>query len=287
MTPLLCILALALQEAPDSKVRERALELRQECAAALESVDGVLSVGVGGSGADYRLLIVVRDALSQHQVREYIGTDTYGGLRIVWSIAAAPRPPAAEAPPPQPVEKPRAPQAAPFPEAPNFWDARATDCDIIRDYLKLKRVTHPAGNGRSWTPCQVMNRTTIGPGGGHAFTYTDHRPDCPIRLGRVAEPPWTDNYIAWVFRQGITAPAPTTMTLPGNPWDWAAQAGADMGSRIPNLRAGVTAGPTWVAGPGWMAPLVPVYAPPYSYPHRYWGWRPCWHGWAWRWRCWR
>ena len=283
MMSLLLILSLALQDAPEKKVRDHAWEMRQECAAALGSIEGVASVGVGGSAGDYRILIVVRDARTQEEVRDLIGSDTYGGVRIVWSIAAPPRPPALE---PPPAEKPKVPPPDPLPEFPNFWEAKATDCDIIRDHLKMKKVQHPAGNGKSWVPCQLMNRTEIGPGGGHSFQYTNHRPDCPIRLGRVAEPPWADNFVAWVFRQGITAPTGTNFTLPGNAWAWAAQAGADMGSRIPNLRAGVTTGPTWVAGPGWMSPLVPVYVPPYYYSgyYRYWHWRPCWHAWHFHWR---
>jgi hypothetical protein len=277
MKTLIWIMALALQDDPSAagnKARERALEMRQECATALESVDGVGSVGVGGSGLDYRLLIVVRDALTQVYVRDLIGGDSYGGIRIVWAISAPGRPPTTE-PPPQPApEKPRAQTPETLPEFPNAWNARATDCDIIRDYLKMKPVTHPSGNGKSWVPCQVVRRTTIGPGGGHAFTYTNHRPDCPIRLGRVGEPPWSDNYVAWVFREGITPATGTNFTLPGNPWAWVTQAGADMGSRLPNVREGV--------------PIVPVYVPPY-YPYRYWYWRPCYYHWHWHvvWRVYR
>jgi hypothetical protein len=49
----------------EQKARDRATEMRQECAAALESVDGVGSVGMGGTGTDYRLLIVCRDVAIQ------------------------------------------------------------------------------------------------------------------------------------------------------------------------------------------------------------------------------
>ena len=152
MTTLLWILALALQEGPELKARQWALEMRQECAAALGSVEGVGSVGVGGAGVDYRLLIVVRDALTQHEVRDLIGGDTYGGVRIVWSIAAPPRPPSPEPPPQPPIEKPRMPPPDLRSEYPNAWGALTTDCDIIRNYLKMKPVTHPAGNGKSWQP---------------------------------------------------------------------------------------------------------------------------------------
>ena len=280
MTTFLWLLALALQDDPkvlERKARDKAVEMRLECAAALESVEGVGSIGVGGSGSDYRLLIVVRDAATQQHVRDLLGGDDYGGVRIIWSVAdPARRPP----PPPAPEpfnEKPQVRQPEPMPDRNNFWGASATDCDIIRDHLKMKRVTHPAGNGKSWVPCQVMKRTTIGPGGGHSFTYTNHRPDCPIRMGRVGEPGWSDNFTAWVFRSGITAPTGTNFTLPGNPWTWATQAAADMGSRAPNI--GAPSGPVWVGGYGWVYPYYnPVYPYPYyySYPYRYWRYYPCW-----------
>src|SRR5579864_6684435 len=83
------------------QARKRATEMRAECAAALEQVEGVSTVGVGGSGSDYRLLIVVRDPVTQRYVRDLIGGDDYGGVRILWSISApSPAPGAAPAPPP-------------------------------------------------------------------------------------------------------------------------------------------------------------------------------------------
>lgn len=283
MMNIVWFLALSLQDDPkllEQKARERAAEMRQECAAALESVDGVGSIGVGGTGADYRILIVVRDAQTQRQVRDLLGGDEYGGVPIVWSIAdPARRPPPPPAPEPfQP--KPPPMQPPPDPErARNPWNASVTDCDIIRDHLKLKKITHPAGNGKSWVPCQVMKRTTIGPGGGHSFTYTNHRPDCPVRMGRVGEPSWSDNYMAWVFRSGITAPAPTNFTLPGNGWTWAAQAAADMGSRAPVIREASQG--VWVPGFGWVAQngypySYPYYSPYYYYPYYYSPYRHYW-----------
>jgi hypothetical protein len=279
MMNILWCLAFLLQDDPrvlEQKARDRATEMRQECAAALESVDGVGSVGMGGTGTDYRLLIVCRDVAIQRHVRELIGGDEYGGVRIVWSIADPTRRPP---PPPEPFnEKPRVQQPEPppqFPEAQNVWKASVTDCDIIRDHLKMKKVTHPAGNGKSWVPCQVMTRTTIGPVGSYSFTYTNHRPDCPVRLGRVGEPSWSDNYMAWVFRQGITAPKQGNLGIQGDPWTTAAMAAADMASRLPNIRegAGATAWPYpyyyWPYG------YWPYYYGPYYYPYRYrYYWRP-------------
>lgn len=275
MTTWLCLLAVLLQDdlkTPEQKARDRGVEMRLECAAALAEVDGVGTVGLGGTGTDYRLLIVVRNAATQKQVRELIGGDEYGGLKIVWSIADPERRP--PPPPPEPfAEKPRMPppQPEPFSERANPWNAAVTDCDIIRDYLKLKRVSHPSGNGMSWVPCQVLKRTQIGPGGGHSFSYTNHRPDCPVRLGRVGEPPWSDAYIAWVFRQGITPATGTNFTIPSDGWAWAAQVAADMASRLPNVREGAGAY-------GWPTPYpYPDYYPYPYYPYRYFYWRPRWH----------
>jgi hypothetical protein len=281
MPILLLILGLALQEDPkilERNARDHAQQMRQECATALESVDGVASVGVGGSGTDYRILIAVRDPATQRQVRDLIG-ETYGGVRIVWSIASAPRP----ALPVEPqADRPRPLPAMPAPDRMNSGIASPLDCDIIRDYLKLKPVTHPVGNGKSWTPCALTRRTTIGPGGVTSFSYTNHRPDCPIRLGRVGEPPGADHFIAWVFRQGMTPPMGGNFTLPSNDWAWGLQAAADMASRMPSVREGASAAdPVWIGGYGWIYPYGPnsysysSYSP-YWYPYRGW-WRP--HHW--------
>ncbi|HLY07889.1 MAG TPA: hypothetical protein VKW04_01165, partial [Planctomycetota bacterium] len=252
------------------------------CAAALESVAGVASVGVGGSGTDYRLLVAVRDAATQRSVRELIG-DAYGGVRIVWSIAERPTRAALAEPPGErfpPLVVAPAPAPPPAPDRQNPWNASALDCDIVRDYLHLKPVTHPAGNGKSWAPCQILKRTTLGPGGSTSFSYTAHRPDCPIRLGRVGEPAGSDQVLAWIFRQGITPPTGGAFTLPSSDWAWSLQAAADMASRMPLIREGASAsGPVWIAGYGWLYPAgldpLPWY-PPCVDPYRSW-WRP--HHW--------
>lgn len=283
MPIILLILGLAMQEDPNP-ARTRAQEMRQECAAALESIDGVGSVGLGGSGTDYRIVIAVRDAATQRHVRDLVG-DSYGGVRILWSIAEAPRP----APLPEaPAERTRPPtQPEPPPERLNPWNAAAVDCDIIRDHLKLKPIQHPAGNGKSWVPCQLTKRTTIGPGGVTSFSYTNHRPDCPIRMGRVGEPAGSDYFTAWVFRQGITPPVGGNFGLPSNDWAWGVQAAADMASRLPQIRDGAAAGPVWIGGYGWITPYT---AYPYYYPYRSYYWRPYhryWYPLRWcrPWRC--
>lgn len=277
---LFCTLTLLFPQDPPDQARRRAADLRLECAEALKDVDGVGSVGLGGTGDDYRLLIAVRDRVALGAVRELIGGDTYGGLKIVWSVAEPPRPGAKDfAPPPaaEPPPRERPLPVEPFADRNNIWQASITDCDIIRDYLRLKKVTHPSGNGMSWVPCQIVQRTTIGPDGGHSFTYTRHRPDCPVRQGRVGEPGWSDNYMSWVFRSGMTSPSPTNYTIPGNYWDFQHQSSNDMASRLPQVREGWTSVPVWPYGPS-----TSPYARPYPYSY-YSNWYPrYWGGWYYR-----
>lgn len=293
MEVLFCTLALLAQGDPaQDQARRRAAELRQECAEALKEADGVGSVGLGGSGDDWRLLIAVRDREALRAVKELVGGDSYGGLRIVWSVAepVRPGPPPSAAPPaPEPLREKPIP-LEPFENRNNIWQASITDCDIIRDYLKLKKVQHPSGNGMSWVPCQVVQRTSIGPDGGHSFTYTRHRPDCPVRMGRVGEPGWSDNYMAWVFRSGMTSPSPTNFTIPGNHWDFEHQSSNDMASRLPQVREGMTNVPVWPYGPYAYGPYTRPYPSSYYsyywYPRYTWRWWPCrpYYRW-WGWRC--
>ncbi|HVR84233.1 MAG TPA: hypothetical protein VMU54_07980 [Planctomycetota bacterium] len=278
MPILLFLLGLAVQDDPKAlgkQALERAREMRQECAEALESVDGVGSVGLGGNGIDYRIVVAVRDAAAQRRVRDLIG-DTYGGVRILWSIAEAPR--RAPVPPEPPAALPRPMPSDLAADPMNAWTASPLDCDILRDHLKLKPLPHPAGNGKSWVPCQIMKRTMIGPGGVTSFTYTNHRPDCPIRLGQVGEPPGSDSFTAWVFRRGTTPPTGGDVLLPSNGWAWGMQAAADMASRLPSIRDGEpAAGPVWIDGYGWLRSDAPDPFPHYD-PYRCdYGWRP--HHW--------
>src|SRR5256885_17087916 len=106
MPILLLVLGLALQE-NSNPARMRAQEMRQECAAALESIDGVGSVGLGGGGTDYRVIIAVRGTATQRQGRG-LGGGADGRGPLPWAVSAtppaAPPPPApaGAAPPPHP-----------------------------------------------------------------------------------------------------------------------------------------------------------------------------------------
>jgi hypothetical protein len=127
-----------------------------------------------------------------------------------------------------------------LPEAP--LKGEVTGCDIIRDYLKLKPVHHPIGNGRSLIPCQLVRRSVVGPGGGHTYVYTKHRSDCPIRLGRVSQPEWADNFVGWVFQKGFTPVMRAGFTWPNelraDDKLWDAQAKNELMTRLPYIREG-------------------------------------------------
>jgi hypothetical protein len=109
------------QESPEAQAaaaRERADDARQKCAALLQGLDGISSIGMGGAGADYRLLIVVRDLAAQRVARTLLGGEPFQGLKILWTIpqpsSEVPRrsaPAIASAPDrgPDPAGEPKAP----------------------------------------------------------------------------------------------------------------------------------------------------------------------------------
>ena len=245
-------LLLLLSQADPAGARLRATEARERAEARIGLFDGVRSIGMGGAGEEYRLIIVVDSVQAKARAREALGGDVFERLRILWTVAGTGLPVVHVPPPPPPL------QAAPPPAAPalgaapgNFWNAKPEDCDIIRDHLKLKRISHPSGNGRYWLPCAVHLRQVVGAGGGHTFTYTKHRPDCPIRLGRVGMPPYADHFIAWVYSSGYTYPIRAGFTWPtelrASDSLWARQAWGDLESRMGYVRSGGTQAPPPVA----------------------------------------
>lgn len=278
----------------EGEARQRAAEARLACAARVEHLDGVVSVNMGGTGKSYRLFILVRDAAAKARVQEKIGGDRFRGLDIHWSFAAAARKPAGPAlrntgpvnymmgmaPSPRKSAPVNSMMGAPLrqtralprndvkafqpqqDEGENFWKAKVTDCDIVRNHLKMKRISHPIGNGRYYKPCQLMLRSVTGAGGGHSFYYTKHRPDCPIRLGRVGQPSWADHHIAWIFQKGFTQPIRGGITWPyelrASDSLWRRQMVQDVKSRLPRIRDGAE----WVwTGYGWYWRTASRYYP--------------------------
>lgn len=126
-----CLLALlTANEAIDA--RDRARDAQLSCDMALSNLDGVNSVGLAGSGADYRLLVAVRDLQVKLAARARLGGDVYQGVRVLWSVASSAPATAWTPPPPPPVAKPPskpAPVYAPPPApvaAPVFVETRRT-----------------------------------------------------------------------------------------------------------------------------------------------------------------
>lgn len=88
-----------------AEARQRADAARQKCAALLEGVDGISSVGMGGSGSDYRLIIVARDLAAKGAARTLLGGEQVQGVRILWSMQA-PSTDSSRAPAPAPAPAP-------------------------------------------------------------------------------------------------------------------------------------------------------------------------------------
>ena len=280
LTLILCGATPAVQDAWGSP--PDAVELKKRCRERLEGVEGIVSVGLGGVNDTYSLLIVCRTEEARKKARAILGGNRFEGLKIFWSISG---PPAVTVKVPKLLQDKKQPEPEFDPDgAAPPWEASVLDCDIIRTYLKLKPVRHPAGNGRSLKPCKVHHRQVVGAGGGHSYYYTKHRGDCPIRLGRVAEPPWADNTIAWIFRKGFTPAARASFLWPtelrADDKLWARQAGEDLRTRLPYIRAGAEWGYTdsgWIrtrtgsirtgGRPGeawtWTSPRAIPYGDPY------------------------
>lgn len=104
MIALLAALLLAQDSAQAADARERADDARRKCASLVAGTDGLSSIGMAGSGTEYKLLLVVRDPAAKKSIQDRLGGDRCDGLPIVWSVknptaqalpAPAPLPPAA------------------------------------------------------------------------------------------------------------------------------------------------------------------------------------------------
>jgi hypothetical protein len=87
--------------------RERADGARRKCAGLVAGTDGLSTIGMAGSGTEYRLLLVVRDPAVKKTLQDRLGGDQLDGIPILWSVrnatavAQPPAPPAAAAPEPE------------------------------------------------------------------------------------------------------------------------------------------------------------------------------------------
>lgn len=221
----------AQEEEAVAMAKIRATDVRARCVTALDAVDGVTGVNYAGSGIEYRLMIVVRDYPAKLAAQKKIGGDSFEGLPVLWTVVnksftrpetmtiainpEATAKPAASAPTPKPVE-PVARAARDGSSAPEI-----PDCDIVRAQYGLKAVRRPVGGSswKSWIPCKVWLRAVQGPGGGHSYLYTKHRPGCVFQDGLASA----------VYREGFLYPT----ELRGSDSLWADQVAQDLDHKFP------------------------------------------------------
>lgn len=235
------LLALLGQDAPPGA--EDVLKKHQE---ALKKIDGVVQVAVGGTADDKRILVRVASDEAKEAVRKAIG-ETLDGYKVHVYVSKPVGTTAVDPKPADPVGKETTRTPPP---------ATLEDCDIMRDHLKLKAVTHHK-DGKTIENCKLMRRQRVGGGGGHTFWYTRHRIDCPIRTGKLSMPEKPDDFLKWVFTQGFSPAEEGSFLGPyglkGSDRLWFEQVKDDLTSLLPFIREGAK----WVklkeekAGVGW------------------------------------
>lgn len=138
------LLALAMPALANEEMdaRYKASDLRASAEVELSTLPGVVSVGLGGSGTDYRLIVVVRDLAAKLGARERLGGDAYGGVKILWCVTAAP----AETPRPAAAPVARPAPAAPLPPPPPVQTVAAPSWSApAQPYVVETRRTFYAG----------------------------------------------------------------------------------------------------------------------------------------------
>lgn len=221
-------------------------ETRHKFESALKAIDGVIDVSVGGVNGDLKIVIRVQTEKS----RDAVSLLTANGLNgfkvhvIVSSTGNNLIEVKSEEPKKEPKAKPKPKEEIEIPDDrnTNIWKASVTDCDIIRDHLKMKSVTRKFY-------CKLVLRQVVGAGGGHSYTYTKHRGECPIRLGRVKQPDWADGYIGWVFQKGFGPAIRGSFLWPfelrASDKLWVKQVREDLMTRLQYIREGAE----WVETP--------------------------------------
>jgi len=213
----------------------------------LEKMDGVVSVTAGGTEEDVRIVVRVSSKEAREEVRKKLG-ETLGGYKVFVYVAS--RVGQTSSDPGRTTGPTRERTQRVTEPTPSF-----EDCDIIRDYLKLKPVTRHE-DGKTIPGCQLIHRQRIGGGGGHTFWFTRHRTDCPIRTNRLKEPEDMDEFVKWVFTQGFQPAQRRSFLLfelKGSDKMWFEQVKQDLTALLPYIREGAV----WVkadekkGGIGW------------------------------------
>lgn len=250
--------------------KESIYDVKYKYEAKLKAISGVVDVSIGGVNGNLMLIVRVAGNGADEEVRQFAkgGLD---GFKVHVQVSTP-------STPPKKVDEPadkslkvlkeqldknekifKSPTAAiVVPEdRDNVWKASVVDCDIVRQYLQMKEIDHPIGNGYSEHPCKLVLRGVQGTYGGFSYVYTKHRSRCPIRLGRVAQPSWADNYLAWIFQKGFNPVMRGGFLWPtelrGDDRRWAKSATEDLMTRLPFIREGAEweKFPTERPGLGW------------------------------------
>lgn len=249
----LCVLASLLALPAAAQEERRSLEdVLKEHGPTIRNLEGVVTVAPGGTPQEPRILVRVSSEEAKTAVSKKIGGQVEGYKFFVYVAAPPGQTVVAPAPADPPTKTP--------PPPPSKTESEKTlesleDCDIMRDHLKLKTVSRHK-SGMTIDGCQLLRRSRIGGAGGHAFWYTRHRFDCPIRTNRVTKPEKSDEFTAWVFTRGFQ-PAQQgsflVFELKGSDSLWFDGVKQDLTALLPFIREGAR----WAsakeedAGKGW------------------------------------
>lgn len=200
------ILALALPAAANEELdaRYKASDLRASAEVELSTLPGVVSVGLGGSGTDYRLIVVVRDLAAKLGARERLGGDAFGGVKILWCVAAAPSDTARSAP--APVARPAPPPPPPAPAMPVQTVAAPSWSAPARPYVVETRRTFYAGPSTATPPRR---------------TYGGHYSNCAPSRGYLAigrgNPGYEGGYGGYRAQPPASCPPRVAPSCPSSP----------------------------------------------------------------------
>jgi len=226
-------------------------EVLKEQGPAIRALEGVLDVAVGGTAEDPRIMVRVSSEEAKAAVSQKIGGHA-GGYKFYIYVA---RPAGQTVVAPTPIPPPDSTKPPPRKTETEKEPPTIEDCDIFRDHLKLKPVTRHKDK-LTIDGCKLMRRSRVGGGGGHAFWYTRHRFDCPIRTNQLPIPAKADEFTTWVFTRGFQ-PAKDgsflVFELKGSDTLWFDGVKEDLTALLPYIREGAR----WVkadketAGVGW------------------------------------
>lgn len=160
MIALIAALLLSQDPVQAADARERADGARRKCAGLVAGTDGLTTIGMAGSGDEYKLLLVVRDPAVKKAIQERLGGDQLDGIPILWSVRNA----TAVAQPPAP---PAAAAAAPEPEpsAIEVDDSNTLDCRGRRRWERPEWWGKPRVvweyTGRGWNGHKIPKSTWV------------------------------------------------------------------------------------------------------------------------------